>query len=113
MTLIKPELLSVYVIMLKERVTTFLRLYLQNHNDFDGVILRIVRKEISHCAARKPLNYKNQVIDSYGQKFSRGLIFASHFFRISRGVNFANWLPVIIREDLFSQILVLSIFYGF
>ena len=48
------------------------------------------------------------------EKFSRGFIFASHFFFTFR-VDLISRIGYrwIFREDLFSQILVLSMFYIF
>ena len=41
------------------------------------------------------------------QKFSRGFIFASDFFNISREFNFVNWLPVDFSRGFIFTILLL------
>ena len=47
---------------------------------------------------------------SLGETFSRGFIFASHFFKISRGFNFANWLPVDFSREFTLYIRIFSWF---
>ena len=44
--------------------------------------------------------------------FSSGFIFASHFFNISRGFNFTNWLPVdFTPEFIFVNLSFINVLY--
>ena len=54
-------------------------------HDF-ALLVKQVRMDMYH--------FRLKLVLSSEEKFSGGFIFASHFFNISRGFNFANWLPV-------------------
>ena len=52
----------------------------------------------------KTENHNSQHKVPYGEKFSHGFIFASHFFNISHGFNFVDWLLVDFSlEFIFSE----------
>ena len=52
-------------------------------------------------------------IASKVKRFSRGFIFASHFFNISHGFTFANWLPVDFSQGfIFANISFINVLYN-